>query len=143
VADTKPPTQPFSPGDAYSERRRTQRVQISMPVIVRGKIGTQTFEEEARTVSINANGCMALVAMNLTRSQEVSLINPKTVEELPCKIVFLGKKVDGKTEVGFEFVEASPLFWRIAFPPEDWDPAERKKPSNQPLRPIAGPPWKR
>jgi hypothetical protein len=132
-----------APVDAYSERRRTQRVQIAMPVIVRGKSGDKSFEEEASTVSINANGCMVLLKARVARAQEVSVVNPKTVEELPCTVAFLGRTMQGKTEVAFEFSEPSPLFWRIAFPPEDWDPAERKRPTTHAPRPMANPNPKR
>jgi hypothetical protein len=125
--------------DAYGDRRRTQRVQIAMPVIVRGKSGDKPFEEEASTISINANGCMVMLAARVSRAQEISVINPKTVEELPCTVVFLGRTIQGKTEVAFEFSEPSPLFWRIAFPPEDWDPAERKRPTTHAPRPFTPP----
>jgi hypothetical protein len=135
MSDAKRPASGTA-ADAYGDRRRTQRVQIAMPVIVRGKSGDQPFEEEARTISINANGCMVMLRARVTRDQEISVVNPKTVEELPCTIVFLGRTVDGKTEVAFEFSEPSPLFWRIAFPPEDWDPAERKRPPTRAPRVV-------
>jgi PilZ domain len=136
MSDAKRPA-PGTAADAHGDRRRTQRVQIAMPVIVRGKNGDKPFEEEAHTISINANGCMVMLRARVTRDQEISVINPKTVEELPCAVVYLGRTVDGKTEVAFEFSEPSPLFWRIAFPPEDWDPAERKRPPTHAPRVVA------
>lgn len=120
---------PGTTGENTVERRRSHRVHIAMPVLVRGKKGTQAFEEATATVSVNAHGCMVRLATAVTRNQAVSIVNPKTAEELPCTITFLGPKEAGKTEVGIEFAEPSPVFWRIAFPPEDWDPAERKRPS--------------
>jgi len=135
VAESKPAS--VSPEAGYAEKRRTQRVQITMPVVVRGTSGSESFEDQAFTISINANGCMILLARPVTRAQKLSLVNPKTAEELACSVVYLGKKMDGKTELGLEFAEPSPLFWRIAFPPEDWDPAERKRPTAQPPRPLA------
>lgn len=127
MADLKPPV----PGtENPSDRRRTHRLQITMPVIVRGGSGAHTFQEETRTVSVNANGCMVHLGAQVTRSQPVSIVNPKTAEELPCKVTYIGQRDGNKTEVGLEFSEASPLFWRIAFPPEDWDPSERKRPSS-------------
>jgi len=116
------------PREVPAERRRSQRVNIAMPVLVRGKRAGQPFEEQALTISVNAHGCMVRLATAVTRGQEVAIVNVKTVEELPCKVTFLGQKEGGKTEVGLEFVEPSPVFWRIAFPPEDWDPSERKRP---------------
>jgi hypothetical protein len=128
MADAKSPLA-GSGADASSDRRRTHRLQITMPVIVRGKLGNHPFEEQTRTASVNANGCMVHLAAQVTRSQHVSIINPKTAEELPCKVTFIGQRDGKKIEIGLEFIEPSPLFWRIAFPPEDWDPSERKRAS--------------
>jgi hypothetical protein len=129
MADIKPSVQGASV-ESGSERRRTQRVQISMPVIVRCREDKTPFEEKTSTISVNANGCLVKIQTQILRGQKVLLVNPLTTEELPCTVTFLGKKDGGKTEVGLEFAEASPLFWRISFPPEDWDPSERKRPAN-------------
>ncbi len=107
--------------------RRTQRVQIAMPVVVRGP----EFQEMATTVAVNAHGCLVLLKapLQFQRDQEIFLINPKTAEELPGRVVSLGKPEDGKIPVGVQFAEPSPLFWRINFPPDDWHTsAERKRP---------------
>jgi hypothetical protein len=105
--------------------RRTQRVQIAMPVIVRGA----RFEEATITVAVNAHGCLVMLKSEILRDQHVSLINPKTAEELPSRIVSIGKPEDGKLPVGIEFSEPSPLFWQINFPPDDWlTSSERKRP---------------
>jgi len=126
MAETKS-SAPGAPPEAANDRRRTQRVNIAMPVLVRGESGGKKFEEETTTVSVNAHGCMVRLAVKVTRSQALSLVNPKTAEELPCTVTFLGQRDGNKVQVGVQFDEASPLFWRIAFPPEDWDPSERKR----------------
>lgn len=115
-----------------AEQRRTQRVQIAMPVLIRGNNGGRSFEEETHTLLVNAHGCLILLAVPVERNQQISIVNPKTAEELPCTVVFLGQKENGKTQVGIEFTEPSPLFWRIVFPPDDWDPANRKRPGPAP-----------
>jgi hypothetical protein len=114
-------------GDSASDRRRSHRVNIAMPVLIRGTKGTQAFEEQAHTISVSAHGCMMRVATPVARGQEVAIVNTKTAEELPSTVTFIGQKDSGKIEIGVEFAEPSPLFWRIAFPPEDWDPSERKR----------------
>jgi len=123
MADTRAP----APNEAGSDRRRSHRVNIAMPILVRGKT-SQPFQEQTHTVSVSAHGCVFRLAAQVKRLQEIAIVNSKTAEELPCKVTFLGQKEGGKTEVGVEFSEPSPLFWRIAFPPEDWDPSERKRP---------------
>ena len=114
--------------EAHSDRRRTRRVHIAMPVRVRGRIGTQNFQEEVMTASVNAHGCMVRMRQPVGRGQQVTLFNHANEQELSCTVTFLGTKDRGKTEVGFEFVEASPRFWNMNFPPDDWDPSERKRP---------------
>jgi PilZ domain len=123
------PSPADSGADNYKEKRRSQRVQLTIPVIVRGRQGATKFQEETQTVAVSANGCLIRLKAQVTRGQEIFIVNPKTAEELPCAVTYLGQKESGKMEVGMEFAEASPLFWRVAFPPADWDPTERKLPS--------------
>jgi|HubBroStandDraft_4_1064222.scaffolds.fasta_scaffold01217_9 hypothetical protein len=119
-----------------AERRRSHRVYITMPVVIRGKNGHLPFREETHTASVNAHGCMVRIAEKVVRGQEVAILNPKTVEELPCTVTFVGQRESGKTEVGLEFIEPSPLFWRMTFPSEDWDPSERKRPTSTSTRAL-------
>ena len=91
--------------------RRSQRVQIAIPVVVRGA----DFRETTLTVTVNAHGGIVMLTAKVSRGDEVWLINPRTSEEMPAKVVFLGNPKDGKIAVGVEFSEASPLFWRINF----------------------------
>lgn len=120
---------PGAASEGAIERRRTQRVMIAMPVLVRGGSGTKKFEEETTTVSVSANGCLVRLGHPVVRGQEIAIVNPKTAEELPSTVSFIATKEGSKAEVGVEFAEPSPLFWRIAFPPTDWDASERKRPT--------------
>jgi hypothetical protein len=114
---------------AHGKLRRTQRVHILMAVLVRGNSGGKTFQEETKTTTVNAHGCLISMATPVSRGQHVFIVNPKTAEEVECKVAFISENKGSRTEVGLEFTEASPLFWRIGFPPEDWvDSSERKRP---------------
>jgi len=117
--------------DEYgSTRRRTQRVKIAIPIAVRlPKTNASFYEEAAETVIVNAHGCLARLAVPLAQGQQVRIINSKSSEEQDCAVVWIGKFNEGKTEVGLEFSEPAPRFWRITFPPEDWNPADRKLPT--------------
>jgi len=111
-------------GISVAPIRRTQRVQIAMPVLVRGV----KFEEVTHTVAVNAHGCLVMLKTPVLREDSISVVNPKTAEELPSKVVSVGKPEDGRVPVGIEFTEPSPLFWQINFPPDDWlTSAERKR----------------
>ena len=105
--------------------RRTTRVQIALPVLVRGK----GFHEKTSTVSVSAYGCLLRLHAKVVQGDELWLLHPKTAEEMPARVVSLGKPDGETTAVGIEFSEPSPVFWRISFPPDDWQTStERKKP---------------
>jgi hypothetical protein len=102
--------------------RRSQRVLLSMEVIVAGErtVGTR-FAEKTTTVVVNAHGALVLLKEIVREEQLLRIRNEKTSEEQACKVVVLGESREGKMEVGIEFIEPAPRFWRIAFPPEDWN----------------------
>jgi|SRR5215469_587568 len=126
-----------APPEVGTERRRSHRVNIAIPIVVRAKKAGQSFEEQVLTLSVSAHGCTFRLKTPLLRQQEVSIVNTKTAQELPCKVTLIGQKEAGRAEIGVEFVKPSPLFWRIAFPPEDWDPSERKRPGRLHLSPSS------
>jgi hypothetical protein len=119
--------------DARRDTRRSKRVYISMPVIVKGHKGSAPFEEQTATDAVNAQGCLVRLANAVDRGQKLSLRNSKTNEEIECRVVYLGQSDGGKTQAGLEFTRTAAYFWRIAFPPDDWDPADRKKPTTGPV----------
>ncbi len=124
-----------SPGSADSRRdtRRSKRVYIAMPVVVKGQKGNTPFEEQTTTDAVNAAGCLVRLANAVDRGQKLSLRNSKTNEEIECRVAYLGQSDGSKTQAGLEFTRAAAYFWRIAFPPDDWDPADRKKPTTGPV----------
>jgi hypothetical protein len=106
-----------------SPRRRSQRVLMQVAVRVRGNSAQgKSFEEETETLAINAHGALVLLNARVTSGSKVMLQHKRTQEEQECHVVFLGPVRSGKAEIGLEFAAASPSFWRVAFPPEDWTP---------------------
>jgi len=102
-------------------RRRSQRVLMQVAVRVRGKDAQgNSFEEETETLAINAHGALILVNSRVTSGSTMLMQHKRTQEEQECHVVFLGPVRAGKVEIGLEFSEARPTFWRVAFPPEDW-----------------------
>ena len=102
-------------------RRRSQRVLMQVAVRVRGTDSQdKDFVEETETLAINAHGGLILVSARLTSGSKVFMQHNRTQEEQECHVVFLGPVRAGKAEIGLEFSEPRPTFWRVAFPPEDW-----------------------
>src|SRR5579864_3110279 len=114
--------------DPKRDARRSKRVYIAMPVVVKGQQGAETFEEKASTESVNAHGCMIRLAKVVNRGQKLTLINVKSQEAIECRVVYIGQSEGGKIQAGIEFNRPAGYFWHIAFPPDDWNAAERKKP---------------
>jgi hypothetical protein len=104
-------------------RRRSQRVLMQVPVRIRGTDGQgKAFEEFTRTLAINAHGALVLLETRVTNGTIVKLQNKRTEEEQECHVAFLGPVRGATAEIGLEFSEPRPSFWRVAFPPEDWSP---------------------
>jgi len=111
---------PNTPGQA-GPRRRSQRVLMQVPIRICGNDAQgKKFEEETATLAINAHGALVMMQARLTSGSKVQLQHNLTKEEQECHVAFLGPVRAGKAEVGLEFSDARPSFWRVAFPPEDW-----------------------
>lgn len=102
-------------------RRRSMRVLLSVPIHVKGKTKTnQDFDEETRTLVVNAHGALISLAAKVLAGQEVTLSNSSTQSSIGCRIVYVGNPTSGKMQMGIEFLKACPSFWQIDFPPDDW-----------------------
>jgi hypothetical protein len=104
-------------------RRRSQRIFMSVHVRVRGKDSNgNVFDELTETVAVNAHGALVLLDSPVEVGQSLDVWHKSTQEEVNSGVVWVGTKQAGKTQVGVEFRNPSPRFWRVAFPPEDWSP---------------------
>jgi hypothetical protein len=102
-------------------RRRSMRVLLSVPIQVAGKDNkNKDFQEDTRTLVVNAHGALIALAATVVAGQQVKIANHATRQSRDCRIVHLGNSHSGKVQVGIEFVEPSPSFWQIDFPPDDW-----------------------
>jgi hypothetical protein len=106
-----------------SNRRRSQRVLLRIPidVIARGPDDIHTTES-THTAVVNAHGALIHLSLKVNVGQVIVVKNPETGEEQACRIARCTPAPDGKNEVGIEFVQPAPHFWRISFPPADWTP---------------------
>ncbi len=103
--------------------RRSQRVLVRMPVLVRGQAeNDSSLSEETHTLLVNAHGALIALAMRLQPGQTLVLKNRVSGEEQECRVVHMGEKQADKNEIGIEFSRPAPKFWHIDFPPADWKP---------------------
>jgi hypothetical protein len=107
----------------HTDRRRTQRVMLAVKILVGGdRLDGKRFSEEAITSVVNVDGALIFLVQKVKLGQLLTVRNVKSNQELQAEVVDIGPEYEGKTEVGIEFLEAAPRFWRVAFPPEDWTP---------------------
>ncbi len=124
----------------YTNQRRSQRVMLSVKILIGGdRLNGKKFSEEAETSIVNAHGALILLAEQVTLGQSLSIHNIKSKQELLAEVVDIGALQDGKSEVGIEFLEPAPRFWRVAFPPEDWStrsPEAKRRTVSPPVSPL-------
>jgi hypothetical protein len=102
-------------------RRRSMRVLLSVPIVVSGKnVKGESFSEETRTLVVNAHGALIALTEEVVAGEQIDVANRATRKSLACRIVYLGNRQGGKTQMGIEFVTPSSSFWQIDFPPDDW-----------------------
>jgi len=78
------------------------------------------FSETATTAVVNANGGLLLMHEMVLLGQVLTLHNLATKEEILCTVIDINTVPNGVPEVGVEFAESCPRFWRVFFPPADW-----------------------
>lgn len=128
-----------------ANRRRSQRVILSVSVSVSGTGPKGKFTEETKTLVVNAHGALITLAAKVTQGQQLELKSASNPEVQSCKVVYIGPSVQGQTQVGVEFLKPAPHFWHVAFPPENWTPVPEegekatKPPISNPARPSVSP----
>jgi PilZ domain len=107
-----------------TNRRRSQRVLMKVPVRVSGQSGAaSTFEEDTHTLAISAHGALLAVMAPVYRGQRFTLSNVQTKAAVECVVAHIDKLQGEQIQVGVEFLLPNPTFWRVAFPPKDWTPS--------------------
>jgi len=125
---------PSNSGDQNAQRR-TQRVIVKVSVMVLAEgAEDRPVSEETRTVTVNAHGAMILLGLKVSIGQLLTLRNSSTREEIACRVVYVSPHESEKRQVGVDFMEPCPRFWRISFPPSDWStrsPEAKGNPTKQ------------
>ena len=88
------------PGGPEASRRRSQRVILSLRVIVRTDDGPKatSFEEETHTLIVNAHGALIALKSKVVKGQKLRLTNRATKAEQACRVASLGPTAEGKAQ---------------------------------------------
>ncbi len=97
------------------ERRRAERVPLSVPVFVYGHgARNEPFHEETTSLVVNSHGALLVLASRVKSGQQLWLTNPETRHEQACHVVHFVKKRRKRSEVAIAFTEPAPSFWNRA-----------------------------
>lgn len=102
-----------SSGKKLSERRRSQREVLRVPVLIYGRDAEQQpFHEEAYTLEVSESGSLMSLEATVACGQRLFLVNMRNQAEEECRVVTVGKRVRGKARVAIQFCGPAPHFWR-------------------------------
>src|SRR5260370_8449546 len=114
-------TRPMEPNLVRFDPRRSERGPAQLPVVAQGKLtGKTPFVDPTRAVVLSAHGCLITLSAYVRLGERVILRNVANREEQDCRVVYLGEKQGGRTEVGLPFKTAPPHFCALQHPPPDW-----------------------
>jgi len=110
-------------GSAASERerRRSLRLLLDVPLIVRGEsVEHAPFREETFTISVNAHGALLLLSHKVAVGQALFLTNSETRDEREGRVARFGLPYGGLAQVAVEFRQPAGEFWHVDPLPQSW-----------------------
>ncbi len=103
-----------------ADRRRTPRVLLEIPVVVKwqDKSG-KTYAEPSTTKIVNAYGALLVLKQPVALGTELEITNLSTQAAVKARVTWIGSSPsEGGQEVGVELGTADPDFWgKMTFPP--------------------------
>jgi hypothetical protein len=115
-------TESLVPASDPSNRRRSERVMLQIPVTVLAETRDRIqVQENTHTLVVNAHGGLIKLKMDLLAGQPIILLNPQTGIEESSHVVRIEQPSPDYFAVAFEFERPSPKFWPVVFPPTDWE----------------------
>jgi hypothetical protein len=118
------------PTGSTTVKRRSLRLTMEFPVVVFGKgLNQRMFREATQTITVSNSGTSLMLGAPVNMQQQVLLLNTKSGEQVQCRVAHRKEIDKNRAEVGLEFDGPRAGFWGIHFPPENWDPADRKRPN--------------
>jgi hypothetical protein len=108
---------------SMGNQRRSQRILLSVPVVVSGKHANGVpFSEDTTTMVVNAHGALILLREPVIVGELLTVTHVVTGEELDCTVKDIEPGQHKMAEIGIEFAHPNPRFWRVSFPPVGWTP---------------------
>jgi len=101
-----------------TETRRSSRVTLRVPLqIYESGTDTRSLLEESHSVKVSLWGGLLALKSAVKQGQGLVVRNQSTGETKEAYVVYLKAMHLGRRLVAIEFLEPSPEFWGLAFPP--------------------------
>ncbi|HKZ52748.1 MAG TPA: hypothetical protein VJ085_05655 [Candidatus Acidoferrales bacterium] len=95
-----------------TQRRRSFRAQLLVPVTVKWRAKGNLQEEVTNTKTVNAHGCLVLLRAPVYEGLGIELVNLDSNKAGAGRVVWCGSvEPDGRTQVGIELENPDPRFW--------------------------------
>lgn len=110
---------PDGNGNGNARRpRRSSRVTLRVAMRVYEAGTSKRFAiEETHSVKVSLWGGLVALKTAVNLSQKLVVVNRATSETREARVVSVGPLQLSQRLVGFEFLEPSPKFWGVVFPP--------------------------
>jgi len=106
---------------AQTGQRRSERVLLDVPLVVRGETPDHhDFQEETFSVTVSAHGALVMLATKVALGQKLTLLNPQNWDERETRVAYIGPAHAGLSQVAVEFGKPSPEFWPVNPQPSGW-----------------------
>ena len=104
-----------------NEKRRSERVKLTVPVLVTtATVDGREVQEITETAIVNAHGGLFRSTMEFLVAQPLVLTNLNTNIKESARVVHAEALQSGGFGVAFEFDNAAPEFWQVEDAPDDW-----------------------
>jgi hypothetical protein len=104
-----------------NEKRRSERVKLTVPVLVTtATVDGRETQEITHTAIVNAHGGLFRSTMEFLVAQPLVLTNLNTNLKESARVVHAERLLTGGFGVAFEFDNAAPEFWQVENAPDDW-----------------------
>jgi hypothetical protein len=104
-----------------AERRRSERLLLDVPLVVRGESPeSKPFQEKTFTISVSAHGTLLVLATKVALGQTLLLRNPHCQDEVVGRVIRFGIPYGGLARVGIDFAQPAPEFWPVESLPGSW-----------------------
>lgn len=102
----------------FSERRRSERVLLRVPVRIYGKSKEgRRLEEDAEAVIVSRHGALLRSTSAFQTGTTVDLLNKFSQKQMPFRVIWCSDlAASGRWDVGVESDNAAGDFWGIHFP---------------------------